>query len=104
MLLSFSFLKTILKDLKHLTFKGYKAWEVCEGKVIISRPNCYAYFIAPRLTCEPCPYKANRRQLLGKIPPRIDLLKNDKKYLNKKLVIHVLVWTTMHVPILQCGM
>jgi hypothetical protein len=84
-------LKVILKGLKQLTSKGSKAWEVCEGKVIISRPKCYACFIPFRLTCELCPSRANRRWLLGKIPRRTNLLKNDRNYLNKKLVIHALV-------------
>jgi hypothetical protein len=97
MLLSLYFLKAILKGLKQLTAKGYKAWEVCEGKVIISKSNYCAYFTAFKLTCEPCPFKVNRcRQLLG-VPLGIDLLKNDRNYLNKKLVLHALVWTTIHV-------
>jgi hypothetical protein len=60
MLLSISFLKDVLKGLKQLTSKGYKAWEVCEGKIIIFMSNCFAYSIAFKLTCEPCPSRANR--------------------------------------------
>jgi len=56
----FLFSKVVLKGLKQFTFKGYKAWEVCEGNVIISRLNYCAYFIASRLTCEPCPSITNR--------------------------------------------
>jgi len=33
-----------------------------------------------------------------------NLLKNDKNSLNNKLVIHALVWITIHVPTLQCLM
>jgi len=80
MLLTLYFLKVILKGLKQFTSKGYKAWEVCEGKVIIYKPNCCSYSIAFKLTCEPCPSKVNRcTQLFGE-PPRIDLLKNDRNY------------------------
>ncbi len=60
MLLFFYFLKVILKGLKQFTSKGYKAWEVCESKVIISKSNCCACSITSKLTCEPCPFKVNR--------------------------------------------
>ncbi len=85
MLLSFSFLKVVLKGSKQFTFKGCKAWEVCDNKVIISKPNCCACSITSRLTCEPCPFRVNKWRLLGEKPPRTDLLKSDKNYLNKKL-------------------
>jgi K+-transporting ATPase A subunit len=42
----FFFLKVVLKGSKQLKSKGCKTCEVGEGKVIIFRPNCYAYFIA----------------------------------------------------------
>jgi hypothetical protein len=83
MLLSFYFLKVSLKCSKQLTSKGYKAWEVCEGKVIIFKSNYCTCFIACRLTCEPCPSKINRCWWLFGMPIKIDLLKNDKNYLNK---------------------
>jgi hypothetical protein len=77
-LLSLSFLKVILKGLKQFTSKGYKAWEVCKGKVIISRPIFCACSIAFRLTCEPCPSRINRWRLLGERPLVTHLLKNDR--------------------------
>ncbi len=46
--MSLSFLKTILEDLKHATSKGYNAWDVCEGKVTKSNLNVYASSIASK--------------------------------------------------------
>jgi len=46
--MSLSFLKTILEDLKHVTSKGYNAWDVCEGKVTKSNLNVYASSIASK--------------------------------------------------------
>jgi hypothetical protein len=91
MLLCLYFLKVILKGFKQLTSKGFKVLEVCEGKVIISKSSCCACSIASRLTCEPCPSKVNRCRRLVGVSLGIDLLKNDRNYLNKKLVIHALV-------------
>jgi len=36
-----TFLNVILKGLKHETFKGYKAWNVCEGKMIMFNPTSW---------------------------------------------------------------
>jgi len=53
-------------------------WEVCEGRVIISKPNYWDYFIASKLTCEPCPFKVNKCKWLLGVPPMIDILKMIK--------------------------
>jgi hypothetical protein len=51
------FMKVVLNGLKQFTFRGYKAWEMCESKVVIFNPNSWAYFIASKVTCEPCSYE-----------------------------------------------
>ncbi len=43
-----------------LISKGYNAWEVCEGKVIIFNLAFYACFIAFKITCDPCPRRINK--------------------------------------------
>jgi hypothetical protein len=50
--MSLSFLKAILKGLKHATSKGCNAWEVSEGKVTIPSPNAYVCSITSRMTWE----------------------------------------------------
>jgi hypothetical protein len=42
-----TFLNVILKGLKHETFKGYKAWNVCEGKNIMFNPTSWANVLLP---------------------------------------------------------
>lgn len=80
----FSFLlKAILKGLKQLTLKGYMAWEVWKGNVYMSNPNCYAYFTISKVTCEPWSFRINKWWLDKKLPSIVDLLKNDKKSLNR---------------------
>jgi hypothetical protein len=34
----------ILKGLKQLTFKGYRAWDVCEDKITMFSPRVYDCF------------------------------------------------------------
>jgi hypothetical protein len=54
--LSISFLNCVLKGLKlDDTFKGCNACDVWLGSVIMSNPNWCAYFIASKITCDPCP-------------------------------------------------
>lgn len=40
-----------IKSVKFITI-NYNAWEVCEGKVIISKLNCYAYFFTSKVVCD----------------------------------------------------
>ncbi len=49
----------ILKGLKQLTFKGYRAWDVCEDKITMFSPRVYDCFIFSRVKCELCPFKIN---------------------------------------------
>ncbi len=75
------FLEVNLKGLKQFKSNGYKAWDVWNGNVIMSKPNFSQCFIVCTITCEPCPTRINRCWLNWNMPPRIDLLKNDKKTL-----------------------
>jgi hypothetical protein len=42
-----TFLNVILKGLKDETFKGYKAWNVCEGKMIMFNPTSWVNVLLP---------------------------------------------------------
>jgi hypothetical protein len=98
MLLYFSFLKANLNGSKQLMFRSYNAWNVWVGKVTISKPNCYACFIASGRTCEPCPSRISKWWLDWHMPLRIDLIKNQRNSLNRKQIIHVFFYITIHVP------
>ncbi len=50
---SLSFLNVILNGLKHETSRGWNACEVCEGRVIMSKPKAIACFRAFSVTCDP---------------------------------------------------
>jgi len=68
--------------------KGYSAWDVCEGNVIISNLNVCAYSIASRVTWDPWPSKMNKCLFVREIPPNIDLLKKKRKSLKMNVGIH----------------
>jgi hypothetical protein len=82
-------LKVVLKGLKQDTYNGCNACIVCDGSVIMSNPNYFAYFIAFRVTWLPCPSRINKCWLVKDIPPQTNFLKKDKNSLNKKIIIHV---------------
>jgi hypothetical protein len=68
--------------------RGCNVCEVCVGKFIMSKPQYCANFIDSKVTCEPCPSKANRWQLNGDMPLGIDFIKNERNSLNRKQVVH----------------
>ncbi len=82
-------------------FKGYNAWDVCEGNVTVSNPNACACSIASRVTWDPWPSKMNICLFVGEIPPNIDLLKKERKSLKINVVIHAFDCIAIHVPSLQ---
>jgi hypothetical protein len=82
--------------LKQTTSKGESAWDVYEGKMIIFNPNFCAYSIAFKVTWDPCPSKMNRCLLVWGIPPNINLL-GEKKFLERKVVIHAFDYITIQV-------
>ncbi len=47
------FLNVVLKGLKQETSKGWKACELCEGKVIMSNPIFIICLMAFNVTCDP---------------------------------------------------
>jgi len=53
--LHLSFMNAILNGLKHETSKHCRTCEVCDNKITMSKPNWWAFFIASRVTCDPCP-------------------------------------------------
>jgi hypothetical protein len=61
----------------------------CESKITMFCPSVCAYFIASKVTCEPCPYKINKCLLVQGMPLGIDLVKNDKNSLKSKDVTNV---------------
>jgi hypothetical protein len=90
--LFFSFLKVVLKGLKQFTYNSYRACDVWNGNMIMSKPNYCTYFIVSMITCDPCPSRINRCWLNWNMPPKIDLLKNGKNSLNRKeVIIHALL-------------
>lgn len=57
---SFSLFNVALNGLKHETTRGWSACEVCEGKVIMSKPKAIACFKAFSVTCNPWPSRTNK--------------------------------------------
>jgi len=53
-------------------------------------PNAYTYFIVFNVTNNPCPYIINECLLICEFLVGIDLSNNEKKSLNKKLIIHAI--------------
>jgi len=84
---SLSFLNEVLNGLKHETSKACRAHQVCDGKITMSKPNWWACFIAYKITCDPSPSIINTCDGWLEIPPRIDLLKKLKNFLNKNVII-----------------
>ncbi len=66
--LFFYFLKLVLKSLKQVTFKGWSAWDVCEGKIIMFSPNSYVCSIVFEVTWNLCSSKTNKCLLVREIP------------------------------------
>jgi len=60
---------------------------VSNGGVIMSNPISLACFIASRVTWLPCPSKINKFLSVNDTLLGIDLLKKDRKLLNKKAII-----------------
>ncbi len=79
-IVSLSFLKIVLKGLKQATSKGWSAWDVFEGKIIMLSPKSLVCSIASRVTWDPCPSKINRCLLVRDTSPSINLLKKDKTH------------------------
>ncbi len=98
---SLTFLNFILKTYFETRHIYYNAYDVCDDNVIMYNPNSIACSIASRVTWLPCPFKINKCQLLRGTPPRIYLLKENKKSLNMKVIIHVFFCIAIQVPILH---
>jgi hypothetical protein len=96
-----SFLNVVLNGLKKVKPKGYRACEVWEGKVIISKPKDFAYYIDSKVIWDPCSSKINKWWLVVKIPFGIDQLKKEKNSLKKKTCHSFFFGIAMHVLILQ---
>jgi hypothetical protein len=77
-LASLTFLNVVVKGLKQNTSNRYITCDVCDGNVIMSSPNSFAYSIASRVTWLPCPSRINKCWLPRDIPLGIDLLKKDR--------------------------
>jgi hypothetical protein len=60
--------------------------------------NPYTYFMAFNVMCE---HAHPISKLDCEMPPRTNLLKNDKNFSNRKFVIHALVYIAIHVFDLQ---
>ncbi len=58
--------------------------QVCASKIIMSKPHYCTKSIIFIITCEPCPSKVSKWHLDGDMLLGIDLIKNEKRNLNKK--------------------
>jgi hypothetical protein len=72
--------------------------------IIMSSPNYLACLIASKVTWDPRPSKMSRCLFVRDISLGIDLLKNDKNSLNRKVVIHAFDCITIKVVVLQSCM
>jgi hypothetical protein len=77
---SLTFFNVMLKGLKQDTFNGCNVCDVCDGNVIMSNPNSFAYFITYRVTWLPCPSIIYKCWLLKDTSPGTNLLKKDKLF------------------------
>ncbi len=94
---SLSFLKVVLNGLKHETSRGWSGCEVCEGKVIMSKPKAIACSTSYSVTCDSWPSIINKWRLVWESPLRTESLKNERNFLKRKLVIHAFVCIAIHV-------
>lgn len=98
----FSFLNEVLNGLKHETSKACKTREVCDGKVIIFKPNWWAYFIAYKITCDPSPSIINTCDgWLERSHQELTFWKKLKNFLNKNIIIEAFSRIVIHVTSLQ---
>jgi hypothetical protein len=77
---SLTFLNVILNGLKQDTSNGYRTCDVWEGRVIMSKFISFAYDIAFKVTCLPCPSIINNCLLMKNNPLKIIFLKNRETH------------------------
>jgi len=78
-----------------------KAKVMIDGKVTIFKPNSSTCAMFSNVTCDPCPFKIRICSLDWEISPWTHFLKNDRNFLKKKNVVHVLVCIAIHIHALH---